>query len=120
MDPRIKKLANLLVNHSLSIRKNDLVGVFAGPEAKDLVNEISKLILLKGAYPIIRSRIEGFSYTYYSYASDEQLKSIPKLSMLEARMLVLPVALPNEALISMKPASWPPSESICDTTGVQW
>jgi aminopeptidase len=85
MDPRISKLADVLTNHSLIIKKNDIIEINAGHEAKDLVNELAKRILLKGAFPRVNCGIEGFSYTYFKYASEEQLKSLPKIRMYEAK-----------------------------------
>ncbi|MFT4297718.1 MAG: aminopeptidase [Candidatus Woesearchaeota archaeon] len=87
MDPRIKKLASILVNHSTKIKKGDLIEVNFGYEAKDLANEIAKLILLKGAFPMVNCTPEGFAYTYFKYANEEQLKSTPKLRMYEAKQI---------------------------------
>jgi len=85
VDPRIKKLAEILVNYSIKIKKGDIIEVSAGPEAKPLVLEISKLILKKGASPLIRSGIEGFATVYYKYASDSILKRKPVIAMFEAK-----------------------------------
>jgi len=84
MDPRIKKLAEIMVNHSISVKKNDIILVNGGGEAKDLINEIGKLILLKGAFPKVNSQIPGFSYTYFKYATKNQLSAEPRLKIYEA------------------------------------
>lgn len=85
MDERIKKLASLIVNHSLEVQKGYLIEISCGAEAKDLVNELARLILLKGAYPRIQCSIPGFAHTYYKNASEEQLKSIPSLAIYDAQ-----------------------------------
>ncbi|HLC96836.1 MAG TPA: aminopeptidase [Candidatus Nanoarchaeia archaeon] len=86
MDPRIQKLAAQLVHDSIKVKKGSLIEIRGNNEAKDLINEIAKLILLKGAFPVIHADVEGTAYTYYKYASEEQLKAKPKLGLLEAKM----------------------------------
>lgn len=85
VDPRIKKLADILANYSVKIKKGDIVELSCGPEAKPLVLELSKLILKKGASPLIRTGIEGFGHVYYKYASEESLKKKPVIAMFEAK-----------------------------------
>src|SRR3989344_3211524 len=85
VDPRIKKLAEIFVNYSLKIKKGDTVEISCGPEAQALVLELSKLILQKGAVPLIRSGMPGSANVYYKYASEEILKKFPKIAMYEAK-----------------------------------
>jgi aminopeptidase len=85
-DPRVKKLAEILVNYSIKIKKGDLIELNFGIDAKELVLEVYKLILKKRAYPIVHAGVQGFTYTYYKNASQEQLARFPKLAMIEAKM----------------------------------
>jgi aminopeptidase len=85
VDQRIKKLAEIFVNYSVKIKKGDTVEISCGPEAQPLVLELSKLILQKGAVPLIRSGIPGTANVYYKYASEEILKRFPKIAMYEAK-----------------------------------
>jgi aminopeptidase len=49
----VKKLANTLVNHSISLKKGELVKIsFYGP-GKPLVNELTKIISKKGGFPLV-------------------------------------------------------------------
>jgi len=82
-DSRIIKLADILVNYSLNVKKGDLIKINSGMEAQDLTLECTKLILKKGAYPRVDIQLPGYSYLYYKYASDEQLKHYPKISEFE-------------------------------------
>ena len=84
-DPRIKKLANILVNHSVKIKKGDVVRISSAPEAKPLILEVYKLIIKKGAHAVFNIGLEGIPYTYFKYASEKQLKKFPKLAMYEAK-----------------------------------
>ncbi|MCB9358596.1 aminopeptidase [Candidatus Woesearchaeota archaeon] len=96
MDPRIKKLANILVNHSLKIKKDDIIDVNCGIEAKDLALEISRLILLKGAFPRVNCGLPGFAYTYFKNATNEQLSKKPELRIYEAEKIAGTISIGTE------------------------
>lgn len=96
MDPRIKKLASILVNHSIKIKKDDIIEVNCGPEAKELVNEVAKLILLKGGFPRISCGVEGLSYTYFKYANARQLSAVPELRIYEAKKIAGTISIGSE------------------------
>ena len=87
VDIRIKKLAEILVNYSIKIKKGDLIELNFGIDAKKLALEVYKLILKKQAYPVVHTGVPGFSYAYYQNASKEQLSNFPKLAMIETRMI---------------------------------
>lgn len=79
-DPRVQKFAEILVNHSARIVKDDRVLIEATEAARPLIDELYKEILKKGAYPI--PAIWNFASQdalYYKYASDEQLDFVPPL-----------------------------------------
>ena len=84
-DPRIIKLANILVNYSIAVKKGEIIKRNSGIEAQDLTLECAKLILKKGAYPRIDLQLPGYSYIYYKYASLEQLNHYPKISEYELK-----------------------------------
>ncbi|MBD3354618.1 aminopeptidase [Candidatus Woesearchaeota archaeon] len=84
-DPRAKKLAKIIVDYSVKIKKGDLIELNFGVGAKELALEVYKEILRKGAYPIVHAGVPGFSYAYYKNASDAQLKHFPQLAMYEAK-----------------------------------
>ncbi len=86
VDPRVKRLAEILVNYSIKIKKGDLIELSFGIDAKELALEVYKLILKKRAFPIIHTGVPGFAYAYYKNASKEQLSRFPKLAMFEANM----------------------------------
>jgi aminopeptidase len=79
-DPRVKKFAEILVNHSARIVKGDRVLLEATEAARPLINELYKQILEKGAFPV--PAIWDFAShdtTYLKYANDEQLDFVPPL-----------------------------------------
>ena len=85
VDARIKKLAGILVNYSVDIRKGDEIMVSGGEEAKPLLLEIARLIIKKEAYPILNVSLSGFSYVYFKNATEEQLKHYPKIAAYEIK-----------------------------------
>ena len=85
VDERVKKVADLLVNYSTKIKKNERVQILSGYEARELALEIYKLVLKKGAYPIVHMDLPGSVYNYYKLASKEQLKHFPEVAMYEIK-----------------------------------
>lgn len=85
-DARVRKLADILVNYSIKVKKGSIIELSFEEAGKELALECYKLIIQKGAFPIVNVSMPGFGYNYYKYASEEQLKKFPKLAMLEAKM----------------------------------
>lgn len=82
---RIQKLAKILVEHSVFVKKGEKVIIAADSNAEPLVKELYKQILKKGAYPVLSLSIHGLSYIYYKNASLKQLKTFPKLYEYEVK-----------------------------------
>src|SRR3989338_52463 len=85
VDGRIKEAAKILVNHSVKIKKGEYVVVSGSAEAAPLIKEVYKLILQKGAYPNVKVGLPGLGYTYFKYASQEQLNKFPQISFDEIK-----------------------------------
>lgn len=85
VDPRIKKIANMLVNYSAGVKKGEYVQIISAYLAKDLALECFKLVLKKGAYPNVKMDLPGSTYAYYKLASQEQLKHFPEIAWYEIR-----------------------------------
>jgi len=82
-DPRIEKMARVLVHYSLAIRPRDLVRI-AGPAlATPLLRAAYAEALAAGANPYVRISGEGFEEVFYKKASDEQLRFVSELDRLE-------------------------------------
>jgi aminopeptidase len=78
MDQRTQKLAKLVVNYTLKVKKGENVIVSGGIEAQEFVEALYKEILLLGAYPILNIGLPNLSPFFFKYATDEQLKHFPK------------------------------------------
>ncbi|HLD42444.1 MAG TPA: aminopeptidase [Candidatus Nanoarchaeia archaeon] len=85
IDEREKKLAHIFVNHSLTVKKGDIIKITCGIEAKSLVLETCRLILEKGAIPRVDVDLPGFAYTFFKHAPPEVLTTYPKIADYEAR-----------------------------------
>ncbi len=53
IDPRIQKLANVLVGYSTRVKPDDLVRIVGPPVARPLVSEIYRAVLRAGGHPIV-------------------------------------------------------------------
>ncbi len=75
-DPRIKELADIMVNYSLEVKKGEYILIKTDePEASPLMEELYKKILEKGGYPLTRIQPEIFEYLLAKHADKEQIKN---------------------------------------------
>ena len=75
-DVRIEKMAELLVNYSVTVQKGDKVKIRGEYAAAPLVKAVYAEVLKAGGHPIVFLEPEGLAEILYKYASDEQLKFI--------------------------------------------
>jgi len=80
IDPRVTKAAEILVNYSTKIKKGEHVQILGDIESKDLILEVYRLCIQKGAFPTTKISLPGQSYIYYKNASEEQLEHYPEIS----------------------------------------
>lgn len=85
LDPRVRKIAKILVEYSTKVKKGEVVQIIADNAAQPLALEVYKLVLKKGAYPIVHMSLPESSYHYYRLASEQQLRHFPKIRMHELR-----------------------------------
>ncbi|MEO0072006.1 MAG: aminopeptidase [candidate division WOR-3 bacterium] len=82
-DIRIKRWAEVLVNYSLGVKKNDLMQIKSSWLADPLIKEVYKLALEKGAHPYVTYVGEGLSEIFFKYASEEQLNFLSPIERYE-------------------------------------
>ena len=75
-DPRIKKLADLLVNYSVNVQPNEWVGIFGHMIAEPLVSEVLRAVLEAGGLPTVILDSDNIKEYSLKYASDEQISWI--------------------------------------------
>ncbi|MFH1889551.1 MAG: aminopeptidase [Nanoarchaeota archaeon] len=90
MDPRISKQADILINHSLKVKKGERVLIESDILSKPLVLELYKRMLQKGASEV---RInfgserfsEEFQEIFLKYSTSLQRRNFPKTSFYEIK-----------------------------------
>lgn len=82
-DPRIEKLADILVNYSTRVQKGDHVLIRSAPLARPLVEEVYRLAVRNGAFPLVRLSFDSLAEIYYQEASDQQLDYLNPISKFE-------------------------------------
>ena len=85
-DPRIKKLAEILVDYSIAVKpENKVVISCSSPLGLPLARECWQQVLLKKAYPHLSLDVEDLTSFYFKKATQKQLKKFPEISEFEAR-----------------------------------
>jgi aminopeptidase len=77
MDPRVEKLADLLVRYSTEIKKGDKVLIQGVSSADPLIRAVYRSVLLQGGHPFLNLTLPGLDEIFYKYATDEQLDFLP-------------------------------------------
>jgi aminopeptidase len=82
-DPRLTKLADLIVNYSLELKPGQIVRIDGGTVAAPFVQELYREALLAGANPRTRVEVEGIDVIAIREASDEQLTFVSEIDRFE-------------------------------------
>lgn len=82
-DPRLEKLADVLVNYSVGVKKGQIVRINGEPGATPLVVELYRKVLAAGGHPLIRLMPEELTEILLKHASDEQLKHVNPVTRFE-------------------------------------
>ncbi|MCP4425446.1 MAG: aminopeptidase [Chloroflexi bacterium] len=75
-DPRITKLAQVLVHYSVEIKPGDQFLITASPLAQELTLAVYEEAVKTGAYPMILTQTPGTQEIFFQHANDEQLTHI--------------------------------------------
>ena len=82
-DPRVTKLADLIVNYSLELRPGEIVRLDGGTVAAPFVRELYREALRAGANPRTRVEVEGIDVIAVGEASEEQLTFVSEIDRFE-------------------------------------
>jgi aminopeptidase len=86
-DPRLAKLANVLVHYSLHLRKGDLFRIAGAALAAPLIQEVYREALSVGAHPFVRIALDGLDEIFLKTASEEQLRYVSDLYRAETEQI---------------------------------
>ncbi len=75
-DPRVDKLADLLVNYSVEVRPGDRVAIFSPELARPLTEAIYVATLKAGGYPIVMAMPQQTAELMFKYGSKEQIEYV--------------------------------------------
>jgi aminopeptidase len=82
-DPRVAKLARVLVRYSVGVKAGQLFQINAPALAAPLIRELYREALLIGAHPFTRIGIDGLDALLYKHGSDEQITHISPIAWRE-------------------------------------
>lgn len=80
-DPRLEKLADVLVGYSTKVRPGQVVNVVADAIALPLVKAVYKRVISAGAHPVWTPRMQDLDELMIAHGSDEQLGFVSPLDM---------------------------------------
>ncbi|MHB8648388.1 MAG: aminopeptidase [Thermomicrobiales bacterium] len=81
-DPRIEKLADVLIDYSLAIREGDFFVINSPPVAAPLVEALYVRALKKGAFPVTSIALPHLSELFLTHATTAQLEWVSPLQRL--------------------------------------
>ena len=73
-DRRVETVADILVDYSVKVRKNDLVVIRGAYIAEPLMLEIYRRCIERGAHPVLRPTFPAAEPLWYRFAADHQLE----------------------------------------------
>ena len=79
MDPRVQKLAEVLVGYSLDLQPGDTLAVKTNPFADELNLAVYQEALMAGAHPYFLYQVPGMWEVLLKHASDAQLEYISEI-----------------------------------------
>jgi aminopeptidase len=82
-DPRVTKLARVMMRYSLPLKEGDLFRIIASEAAAPLIREIYREALLLGVHPLLRIAIEGTEELLYKHGSEAQIRYVSNLAWQE-------------------------------------
>jgi aminopeptidase len=77
-DPRVDKLAEVLVDYSTEVRQGDKVVITGDTLAEPLLKAVYAKVLQAGGHPLLLASLPGTEELLYRYSSDDQLQHIPE------------------------------------------
>lgn len=84
-DPRIDKLAEVLVNYSVAVKRNDVVRIVGSTVALPLVRAVYRQVVIAGGHPLLRLMDDECTDIFYECAKPGQLAYTNPLTIHEIR-----------------------------------
>lgn len=108
VDPRLTKLASVLVHYSVGVKKGQFCRISGPPVSQPLIVELYKQVLLAGGNPTVRMVPEELNEIFLKQATDEQLRFLNPVSVYEHEKMECSIGIWGEentkALTNCDPA----------------
>ncbi len=72
-DPRVRKLARLLVHYSTEVKEGDKVVISGSTASEPLLREVLREVLEAGGHPFVRMTLPDAEQIFYAHARDHQI-----------------------------------------------
>jgi hypothetical protein len=82
IDPRVQKLAHVLVNYSTEVKPGDLVAIGGGQLAQPLLLAVYEEVLRAGGNPVLQVSLPAAVESLYELASEQQLDFVNPIQTL--------------------------------------
>ena len=92
-DPRIQKLAQVLVHYSTGVKPGQLVRLTGDPVAMPLLEAIYEQVVQAGAHPMLRCAPDSLSDLFFEHANDAQLDYLNPLLLEEIKTIDVSIGL---------------------------
>ena len=92
-DPRIDRLAMVLVNYSTGIKPGQLVRLSGDPIATPLLEALYEQVIKAGAHPFIKMTPNSASEIFLKNASDQQLAYVNPLALQEVQAIDVSIGI---------------------------
>jgi aminopeptidase len=86
-DPRLVKLAEVMIHYSLRLKKGHLFCIYGESVSTPLVIEAYREALRAGAHPNVRIKPDGLDQIFFGEASEEQLTYVSEFVRVETEKL---------------------------------
>lgn len=93
MDPRLEKLAHVLVNYSVALKRGDVVIIKGPPVGEPLMLALYRAALEAGAQPHLRMAPEAAAELMLKYGQEHQLKYVSPLALHEVEKIDASIGL---------------------------
>jgi aminopeptidase len=86
-DPRLEKLADVIVRYSTRVKPGDLVSIVSEPDAMPLIEAVYERVLKAGGNPYWWPRSESLDHLRLSQGSEEQLKYLNPVAVAQVEKI---------------------------------
>jgi aminopeptidase len=82
-DPRVEKLAHVVVRYSVAVSEGQLVLITGSPATAPLIRELYREVVLAGGHPLVRMEPEETAEILLKHGSESQIRYVSPIAQLE-------------------------------------